>query len=69
MVRLPIKVDRLASSQGGAPVSALQLHHQVVKANGLVSINSALVALRKDHFQVPVPADREKPFLVVRLEL
>src|ERR1017187_10009299 len=48
--------DRLASGQGMAPVSALELHHQVVKAHGVVPIDGALVALRKDHFQVPVPA-------------
>ena len=48
--------DRLASGHGMAPVGTLELHHQVVKAYGVVPINGALVALRKDHFQVPVPA-------------
>src|ERR1019366_8162969 len=42
--------------QGMAPVSALELHHQVVKAYGVVPINGALESLRKDHFQIPVPA-------------
>src|ERR1022692_2373957 len=48
--------DHLASGQGMAPVSALELHHQVVKAYGVVRINGALESLRKDHFQIPVPA-------------
>src|ERR1039458_4288008 len=48
--------DHLASGQGMAPVSALELHHQVVKAYGVVPINGALESLRKDHFQIPVPA-------------
>src|ERR1017187_2395613 len=48
--------DRLASGQGIAPVGALELHHQVVKAYGVVRINGALESLRKDHFQIPVPA-------------
>ncbi len=48
--------DRLASGQGRAPVGTLELHHQVVKAHGVVSINGTLVALREHHFQVPVPA-------------
>ena len=48
--------DGLASGQGGAPVGTLELHLQVAKANRVVPINSALVALREDHFQVPVPA-------------
>ena len=34
--------DRLASGQGMAPVSALQLHDQVVKAYGVVPIDGAL---------------------------
>ena len=48
--------DRLASSQGGAPLGTLNLHDQVVKAYGVVPINGALESLREDHFQVPVPA-------------
>ena len=52
--------DRLASLQGMAPVGALELHHQVVKAYGVVSINCALESLREDHFQVPVPAGYER---------
>ena len=48
--------DRLASGHGMAPVGALELHNQVVKACGVVLINCALESLRKDHFQIPVPA-------------
>src|ERR1035437_9366312 len=48
--------DRLASSQGGAPLGTLNLYDQVVKAHGVIPINGALESLRKDHFQVPVPA-------------
>ena len=48
--------DHLASSQGGAPLGTLELHDQVVKAHGVVSINCALESLREDHFQIPVPA-------------
>ena len=48
--------DRLAPGQGVAPVGALQLHDQVIKAYGVVPINGALVALREYHLQVPVPA-------------
>ena len=48
--------DRLASGHGMAPVGALELHHQVVKAHGVIPINCALESLRKDHFQIPVPA-------------
>src|ERR1035438_2623141 len=48
--------DRLASGQGIAPVGALELHHQVLKAYGVVRINDALESLREDHLQVPVPA-------------
>src|ERR1019366_9360904 len=48
--------DHLASCQGGAPFGSLDLHDQVVKAYGVVSINCALESLREDHFQVPVPA-------------
>ena len=48
--------DHLASSQGGAPLGTLELHHQVVKAHGVIPINGALVSLRKDQFQIPVPA-------------
>src|ERR1022692_3022188 len=42
--------DRLASGHGMAPVGALELHHQVVKAYRVVLINCALESLRKDHF-------------------
>ena len=48
--------DRLATGQGMAPVSTFELHHQVMKAYGVIPINGAFVALCKDHFQVPVPA-------------
>ena len=48
--------DRLAPGQGVAPVGALELHDQVVKAYGVVPINGALVALGEDHLQVPMPA-------------
>ena len=48
--------DHLASGQGGAPFGALELHDQVVKAHGVIPIHGALVSLRKDHLQVPVPA-------------
>src|ERR1017187_2317689 len=48
--------DRLASGHCMAPVGALELHNQVVKACGVVLINCALESLRKNHFQIPVPA-------------
>src|ERR1039458_5603014 len=48
--------DRLASSQGGAPLGTLNLHDQVVKAHGVVLVDCALESLRKDHLQIPVPA-------------
>ena len=48
--------DRLASSQGRAPLGTLNLHDQVVKAHRVIPINCALESLRKDHLQVPVPA-------------
>ena len=48
--------DHLASGQSGAPFSALQLHDQVVKTHGVISINGALISLREDHLQIPVPA-------------
>jgi len=48
--------DHLASSQSGAPLGTLQLHHQIVKAHGIIPINGALVSLREDHLQVPIPA-------------
>ena len=48
--------DHLASSQGGAPLGTLNLHNQVVKAYGVVLVDGALESLRKDHFQIPVPA-------------
>jgi hypothetical protein len=52
--------DHPASGQGMAPVGALELHHQVVKAYGVVLVNGALVVLREDHFQVPVPAGNKR---------
>src|SRR5258708_27364054 len=48
--------DRLASGQGMAPVGALELHDEVIEVHGVVPINGALVALREDHLEVPVPA-------------
>ena len=48
--------DGLTSGQGMAPVSFLELHDQVIKPYGVVPIDGALVALGKDHFQIPVPA-------------
>ena len=48
--------DHLASGQGRAPVHPLELHAQVLKAHRVVPINGALVALREDQFQIPVPA-------------
>ena len=48
--------DHLASSEGGAPFGALELHDQVAKAHGVIPIDGALESLRKDHFQIPVPA-------------
>src|ERR1700690_1720883 len=52
--------DGLASGQGMAPVGALEVHHQVVKAYGVVPIDGALVALREHHLQVSVPAGYER---------
>jgi hypothetical protein len=52
--------DCLASGQSVAPVSALELHDQVMKAHGVIPIDSALVALREDHLQVPVSARYER---------
>src|SRR5450631_1428092 len=52
--------DRLASSQGGTPFGTFDLHDQVVKAHRVIPINGALVALREDHLQVPVPAGYER---------
>ena len=48
--------DHLTPSQCGAPLGTLDLHDQVVKAYRVVLINCALESLRKDHFQIPVPA-------------
>src|SRR5277367_5510279 len=48
--------DYLASSQGGAPLGTLDLHDQVVKTDGVVLVNGALVSLCEDHLQVPVSA-------------
>ena len=52
--------DRLAAGQGMAPVGAFQLHDQIIEAHGVVPIDGALVALRKSHLQVPVPAGLER---------
>ena len=52
--------DCLASGQGMAPVGALELHDQVIKAYGVVPIDGALVALREHHLQVSVPAGYER---------
>jgi hypothetical protein len=43
-----------------APFGRLELHDEVVKAYGVVLVNCALESLRKDHFQVPVPAGYER---------
>ena len=51
--------DHLASSQGGTPLGTLDLHNQVAKAYGVISIHGALVSLREDHLEVPVPAGYE----------
>ncbi len=51
--------DHLASSQGGTPLGTLDLHDQVAKTYGVISINGALVSLREDHFKVPVAAGYE----------
>ncbi len=48
--------DDLASGHGGAPFGTLNLHDQVVKAHRVIPIDGALESLRKDHFQIPVPA-------------
>jgi hypothetical protein len=48
--------DHLASGQGMAPVGTLELHDEVMKAYGVVLVDCALESLRKDHFQIPVPA-------------
>ena len=48
--------DHLTPSQCGAPLGTLDLHDQVVKAYRVVLINCALESLRKDHFQISVPA-------------
>ena len=51
--------DRLASSQGGTLLGTLDLHNQVAKTYGVISIDGALVSLREDHFEVPVAAGYE----------
>ena len=48
--------DRLVSSQGGSPLGTLDLHDQIVKAFGVVPVNGALVSLREDQINAPVPA-------------
>src|ERR1035441_7327533 len=52
--------DHLASSQGGTPLGTLDLHDQIVKAHGVVVVDCALVSLREDQLQVPVPAGYER---------
>ena len=47
---------RLASSESGTPFGTFDLHDHVVEGHCVVPIDGALVALCKDHFQVPVPA-------------
>ena len=51
--------DHLASSQGGTPFGTLDLHDQIAKTYGVISIDGALVSLREDHFEVPVAAGDE----------
>jgi hypothetical protein len=48
--------DDLAPSQCGAPLGTLDLHDQVVKAYGVFLVDGALVSLRDNQLQVPVPA-------------
>jgi len=48
--------DHLRASQGGAPLGTLELHRDVVEAACIVPIDGALVSLREDQLQVPVPA-------------
>ena len=43
--------DHLASSQGGAPFGTLQLHHQIVKAHGIIPINGLFIPMQV----LPVP--------------
>ena len=54
--------DRFASGQGIAPVGALQLHDQIIEAHGVIPIDGALVALRKNHLQVPCVGTIRMPF-------
>ncbi|MGA7243731.1 MAG: hypothetical protein WBX19_11130 [Terracidiphilus sp.] len=49
--------DRIAPGQSMAPVRALALHDQVMKACGVVPIDGALESLLEHHFQIPVPAE------------
>ena len=48
--------DRLAPSQGRAPLGTLDLQDQVVKTYGVIPVNCALESLREGQLQVPVPA-------------
>ena len=38
--------DHLASSQGGAPFGTLPLHHQIVKAHGIIPINGLFIPMQ-----------------------
>ena len=51
--------DRLASSQSRSPFGALDLYDKVVEGDGVIPINSALISLSEDHFEVPVSAGYE----------
>ena len=51
--------DGLRSGQSMAPVSSLQLHDHVVKADRVIAIHGALVALREHQLQISVPAGHE----------
>ena len=51
--------DHLASSQGRTPIGPLELHDQVAKAHGVISIEGALVTLCEDYLEVPVAAGYE----------
>jgi hypothetical protein len=59
--------DDLASGQGGAPLSTLDLQDKVVKVYGVGSVNCTLESLREDHFQVPVPAGNKRSTPLRRL--
>src|SRR3569833_3982406 len=52
--------DHLASGQGMAPFGRFELHDYGAKTHRVISIHGALVSLREDHFEVPVPAGYER---------